>query len=480
MVSLKSIINELNDIENKIDIVKLHVFDFNTWPFVRLSLIKLLSKEKGSNKKKNNNIMIARIGSAAHYLWSYLKNPIRSEQCDVVYFTRESEFQDSIHGKRFNRYSDTLKYFFANDYKIKTLHITDTQKQTPDSDFYDTNITFIDFFSILARLKVKIINVFKRQELQVVTEKLNQSLDLIYKETGFELTIIQSILYINELSKQYEKILRRLNPQVLFLACFYRSEAMAMALACNRLDIKCVEYQHGIQNDYHSMYTHWNNIPSSGYKLIPDLFWVWGEVNKNRIEKWALKTQRHRAEIGGNLWMAYQRNLNDNEISTGDLPEDKPVVLFSLQGDDNIPSFFIDFLRQHKEDFIWLFRDHPRVPLSENNRNLLNSFAYWNIADVSNLNLYSLLKNIDIHITGFSTVAFEAQSFEKPTIFVSPNALNGFQNLLGKNGLYYAQSVKELKDKMLVLAREREVQIPDKVISSEVSLAGSLLKKLVS
>ena len=79
-----------------------------------------------------------------------------------------------------------------------------------------------------------------------------------------------------------------------------------MSLACHKLKIKVIEYQHGFINDYYNMYTNWKNLPNNGFELLPDIFWVWAEDNAIKINEWSSKTNKHKAIVGGNMYLSYR------------------------------------------------------------------------------------------------------------------------------------------------------------------------------
>lgn len=60
------------------------------------------------------------------------------------------------------------------------------------------------------------------------------------------------------------------------------------------------------------------------------------------------------------------------------------------------------------------------------------------------LPLYLLLKNIDLNLTGFSTVAFEAALFNVPTVFFHKNAKDGFKGQIDRSLFFYAENHEDM------------------------------------
>ena len=104
----------------------------------------------------------------------------------------------------------------------------------------------------------------------------------------------------------------------------------------------------------------------------------------------------------------------------------------------------MNYLKNNKDKFNWYFRMHPLHPIPIQLKNLLECFAKESIDITSDRDLYKTFTFIDANITMYSSVGFEAQVYNVPTIFMGENAKYGFKNLLGKNGLYYAQNELDL------------------------------------
>lgn len=243
-----------------------------------------------------------------------------------------------------------------------------------------------------------------------------------------------------------------------------------MSIACHDMQIKSIEYQHGAQNKYHWMYTHWSNLPKVGFKVIPEIFWMWGHQSKLRIDKWANKTSKHSSIIGGNLWLLFKKQNKNKSLK---LLINKPNVLVSLQGDSRLPDYILYHFLNNK-DVNWIFRDHPRAKITENVKNKLQAISPYDIDKFSDIDLYSLLNKIDLHLTGYSTVAFEAQCFDKPTIFYHPDAKDGHGEYLGKNGLYFADNKKELELLLTELLNNKPKIDPEYIMADKI-LAGNAL-----
>ena len=471
-MNLKNFIDKINNLEKSVDISILEVFNFNPWPVIRQNIYTRYDEQFLINPNQFIRInLLTKINSFYLSLINYFKNPLKNEKVDILFLTRSSESLDIIENKKFNRYSDSFIHFFNNKYKIKVIETLDSYIKT--TNYYNSNTSNIFIKTLPLRIKSIIINKFKHI---YNIKKINNKIEL---EFNIKVSINRELIYINELRKFYEKILQSYSPKIVMLACYYRPDAMAMTLACKKHGIKVVEYQHGAQNNNHAMYSNWANIPQNGYELLPDIFWTWGNVSEERIKKWAENTNRHNAVIGGNLWLAYNKNqiINNNNVNIK-FNKEKYNILVSLQGDERFPDYLIEYIETLGEDYSWYFRNHPRIPVSEKLQNKLNSLSDISVNEAMALDLYALLTNMDLHITGYSTVAFEAQSFGVPTIFTHINAKNGHQDLIGKNGLYFADSIEDFSNKVSFIQENKEEIKPDYIIS-DVTVAEKALEELM-
>jgi hypothetical protein len=73
------------------------------------------------------------------------------------------------------------------------------------------------------------------------------------------------------------------------------------------------------------MYANWSKLPSEGYELMPDYFWVWDENNKvNIVETMPDTSPYPKPIVGGNLWGSYwKKHKNMSRKNLGDVYTDR-------------------------------------------------------------------------------------------------------------------------------------------------------------
>jgi len=427
----------INDLEKKFDTSKLRYDDFNPWPLIKLKLIKKSNFEQKSKNfnyknevKKESNLK--KIISFFKSFFHYLRNPIQNDKVDILYFIKSYQTRKNSNNNYFNEFSDPMVYFVGRELNIKVLELND-MKLFENRRYEYPNTASIDFVKYLSLIRIKIKTIFgiskKPTNIGLLKNELNVS------------SLEKELITLNEFSKTFEKILKKNRPKIVYLVCFYDMYSMAMSLACHRLNIKVIEYQHGFLNDYYSMYTKWSNVPSSGYELIPDIFWVWDNETKNKIDEWANSTSKHSAIAGGNMWLSYYKKTNP--LINLRKNNKKKNILVVLQFSP-LPEFFMNYLKKNKGKFNWYFRKHPLHPVPNNIKNTLENFSIESIDTTSEKSLYETFSFIDAIITLYSSVGFEAQCYKIPSIFMGENAKYGFKKLLGKNGLYFAENESDL------------------------------------
>jgi hypothetical protein len=435
-MNLKEFIEKIRRVESEIDIENVMFKNVNLWPIYRLKIAQKFKK-----KKISTTFLLNRLNRYFNYFiefisssFLYFRNPLKKMDVDVIYFTRSSESQDIVSKKIFNRYSDTYQNVYSKNKKVQVIESFDF-KSNLKGEKSDKKIVYLHFLLTIEKFKFYLSLPFKRCNLEFL--ELETSVNKHFK---FDVDVKNDMYWIMQLSKFYEKVIKTYSCKKVFFVCFYRPDAMAICLACKRLNISSVEYQHGIQNDNHPMYSNWTKIPKKGFDLLPANFWMWEEVFAKRIIKWTKGNSYHQVFVGGNLWLNYQKLILVNSKKSCILKKNtnKIKILVSLQGDDFLPKFFLDFIKKYPNDYDWFFRDHPRLPISEKNKDFLTRFTDMDISLSSNCPLYELFKFTNIHITGFSTVGYEASAFNIGTIFIHKNAKEGLSDLLESNNFHFA------------------------------------------
>ena len=119
-------------------------------------------------------------------------------------------------------------------------------------------------------------------------------------------------------------------------------------------------------------------------------------------------------------------------------------VLVSLQGDAFLPEFVIEIIESEISGLHWILRDHPRLPLTNELRSRLSRVPSVEFQNPKRHPLWQSLQRASVHLTAFSSVAFEAQLAGTPTIFTDTQMLT-FVESSEETGFYVAASAAELE-----------------------------------
>jgi len=255
----------------------------------------------------------------------------------------------------------------------------------------------------------------------------------------------------------FKRILTSTRPKAVFVTCYYGTESMACILACNELGIPTIDIQHGSQGAFHVGYGQWNRVPPLGYELLPTFFWCWGESEAAAIREWSASLPVHQPMVGGNLFLERWVAGNDDTVRAYDKiladlkrpNRDRVHILYTLNGctKDELKAM-VDILdavnRSGLESFFWV-RLHP-ISLDQKSlvRRTLEESGIRN-ADVENstvLPLYAILRHVDVHMTEFSSVVIEAESFHVPSV-IGELGVVSFRDQIATGWAVTAQSTPE-------------------------------------
>lgn len=429
----KQAVETLCRIEQEFDTASLQCGGMTAWPVIRLFLWnQLISPLKESAPREaSGRDSAAPKGFTGAKLWAaravaplrwnnFLRALTRDGKPDVLLLSNRTDYSDKVGGALFNRHIDPL-YALANrkGFSAKKVEISHPAGTHPR--YLETAFIPYDRFT----------NRPNPQKSIESLAALQYAIDNVFPGLVVDADI--TLEYMNDvLSRRacYLDVLSTLRPRAIFLACYYSQDAMAMISAAKRLHIRTVDIQHGKQGLYHGMYNHWSAIPKGGYDLLPDYFWVWGEESKrNILLNNGGDVDAHIPLIGGNLWhgdwkrgvypeeeypQEYERKLKRAEI----------VILFSAQPlgtvETVIPPHVREAITKSPPDWLWLIRTHPHqkhlIPDFKTTLDTLG--ANYDIDTASNSPLLQILKTINVHLTCWSSVTYEAIAFGKRSIIV--------------------------------------------------------------
>lgn len=437
----KSGIDSINAVENNCAVNNVKYGSLHVWPLIRLLLwTQLMHPEKDFSSHCTGVVSLNEYSTSEIFLkgisrLSYLNS--------IFFFSLPKENQDIINDKYYNRFIDPfIERFF------------------PENKFFKFEIASCEYQNTIPRahdgFQIPIITKRSSQSHAPLTGfkdvyfymKNALGIDLDYK------LVIERIDAVVSYSIFFEKIFAAVRPKAVFMVCYYHVIAMGMILAARRLGIPTVDYQHGKQGKYHGMYTHWTAAPPSGYDTLPDWFWAWGEETKYNIERFQPNELiRHKALVGGNLWLeAWKSEYITEEPSTAsqidELISGRKAILLSMQPfPDPIPDFLKEVILNSPSDWFWMIRAHPLYKAEA--RQVVDSLFSGKIDNFdfeisTSAPLFSILKRCAHHVTGFSSVCYEALYFNVGTTLFHYSSLSLYDSYISRNIFTYADNYENL------------------------------------
>ena len=497
-MDLKKAIDTIVGLERDADVNGLMYKDLCIWPLARLQLWARLSgpvvrdsvtvnKPSGEHNERGARRSTGLVNlckktlvclGLRHRHWKGLKSLRQRGRSDVLLLSRTVDHSDVVKDKSYDRHIDPMKEFIDADYtNLKIELVPDGQPGAPR--YYEPEYVHGTYYE------------YRQSVLQDITSWRDvqiegyQELNAIVRDcTGLD------SLDCNELIQRAERvliyrdlfndILRAVRPSAVFLVCYYYPEAMGLLCAARRLGIKTVDMQHGKQGKYHGMYTHWTKVPEQGYELLPDYFWLWGEESKENIMKWMPRESPHRAIVGGNRWLSdWIRGKHDD----GDVAEKRfyeqlssydRVILVSLQPvKEPLPELLLEAMKASPKTWKWLVRLHPyRKHLMAMIAKRVDAMgATVEIEKATDLPLYALLRRSHYHVTAWSSVCYEALSFQVHTVIMDRTGRDLYKDYI-RDGLFsYAESGQEIIEVMQKNPRAFPFDEPIAYIETSDSIA---------
>lgn len=256
----------------------------------------------------------------------------------------------------------------------------------------------------------------------------------------------------------FHDVYRRLEPEYVVLSSF--TGWMDALWAAKDLGIPIIDVQHGGQGEVHYPTTHFWSIPETGYHLLPDVLWLWGNINRRFASPWLPggARSRHLPVVGGHRGVARW----DSDRQAGRLATDDAAFLEQYAGGRNVLvtlSYAIDPLMpealfeaiERTPQLHWLIRLHPihrpreardQISVRLEAAGALN----FSIDEPTNVQIWSALYASSAHLTPFSTTVREAMAFGVPSAITHPVGELLFREEIKTGSLEIALSGDEVVD----------------------------------
>ena len=444
----KHAVEVLAEIERLADVNALRAGGLRIWPLLRDELwSKLLCPTSRPATAPTGAPRAASIvGRAEARLRRWReKSRLRSvPRGEALFLSRLEDNGDCIGGEYYNRHTDPMLEFCRA--RMSCIKIEGSEAGTERTLPRKVATEFLHIQSLGAAPTV-LPDLEGAEPVRAALEKIGEPLR--FDDEALR-SATAKVLHRRD---AFRAVLDHLQPRVVFVVCYYDLRVLPLLAACRERGLPTVDIQHGKQGVYHGHYTHWTRFPEGGYELLPDYFWVWGEASQRHIAQGQpANLIRHRPVVGGNRWLALWRKGDafppDAEQAAwlADVRAAKRVILVTLQPiDPPIPAAVRDAIQRSPADWLWLLRVHPhrRGDIPKLAAELAGG-GRVEFEHASSVPLYALLRVAQRHITCWSSVAFEADAFEVPTMIVHPSGASLYAEDLAAGRFQYTEDAAAL------------------------------------
>lgn len=466
-----SILHFLNELEREFPVSRWQLFGFHIWPVIRISLGLKLSQQSFLKKKNqltssNSSIISDSIETIFNSVYNSIsdssKNQSLKKKYDLVFLNASSTRYYKLGNKWFNPFSDSfINHLEKEDMTSLVLEYPDTNKKIPryrPSKFIGTGINLMNI-NVLFQKRFEKAEHLKPEDFDDFLKRVNLPLDFFLKK----------ILRVLNYSALFEKIIIKTKPSLIIVEGFYSYIAMGLLLAANKNGIKSMDIQHGVQSENDFLFSNWTSIPKGGYELLPDIFWCWSNVEKGNIDKWTVNSDNlYSSFTGGNPVLEINSDDENVKLFHEEILAEKKNssknILYTHQASFEISELLFKVIQNSPENWKWWFRFHPQYPDAQGK--VLSKLAKYNFKNVitDNVTEYPLpllLKNMDLHVTEFSSTVLEAEMLGVPSIILTETGADLFNKQIASGIAKYVSDSENFFIDSETLLTQKEIIFPN-------------------
>lgn len=446
------ILNFLNELEREFPVSKWKLFGFYIWPVIRVALGLKLSQEsflieKNQLTSGNASVISDSLQTIYNSIYNSISDSSRNQSLkkkyEIVFLNASSTRYYKLGAKWFNPFSDPfINYLEKENINSLVLEYPDTIKKIPryrPSKYIGAGINLMNI-NVLFQKQFEKAEHFKPEGFDDFLKRVDLPVDFFLKK----------ILRVLNYCALYEKILKKTKPSLVIVEGFYSYIAMGLLLAAKRNGIKTIDIQHGVQSENDFLFSNWTNIPNKGYELLPDIFWCWSNAEKENIDRWTVNSDNlYFAFTGGNPVL--EINFEDENIKRfqSQISEEKNKssknILYTHQASYEVSELLFNAIQNSPKTWKWWFRFHPQYPDAQSK--VLAKLAKYNFENIitQNVTEYPLpliLKNMDLHVTEFSSAVLEAEMMGVPSILLSEAGADLFNKQIESGTAKYSPNIE--------------------------------------
>jgi len=400
-------------------------------------------------------------------LWTHLSSTDKNSKFSVLsqYSARELISAVAARLTALSRINIFSQKFLSSIRHVEVVFIGRTNHLTKvvgSRAWYDRVLDPIqDIVSSLKKTEKFVIGIHKSGKLATRSRKLNlyklhmtsmiQGLETSGLMSKLEETGMNPLKIKSEIERASQDFLSgsiifqkyldaRPDVQYIFVSVWYSYDMMGLIFAARQRSICVIDVQHGAEYAQHGMYSNMQHHRLNPTKLVPNLFWTWGQFSGSVAQA----TFSHGkgddvAIVGGYPWHEFRDEILKSARTVEFRKHNsimKKRILVSLQpptlsSNSRIPKFVQEFMQSDaSNDFQINFRVHPNDRAAAEEVRSLGSISsraeYW-FSDTSQ-DLVSTLRQSDFHITAFSSVCYDAMSCGVPSLLYGQEAIEYYKD----------------------------------------------------
>jgi len=461
--------NLLNEVEKRFPVNQWVIDGIHIWPLVRLELATDLtnasmypvlyhSMRSVPRARRLTTLFLREAIGLLRYGYTCVKDfskNAKPHRAEVVFLSDGISFLYLL-DSWYERFCDPL----ISELQV---HRIPSFLMTPSREYFTPRRTSSMFIQpALDRIRAKSWLFLNKDFKEERLEGFQEVVDFIdSKELGISLPHLQRIrnefILVAKYAKFFEKVLRKIKPRSAFVVSYYNVGGMAFNLACRNLGIVSIDIQHGLQGDLHWAYGRWSNIPEKGYELLPKFFWVWSEFEAEAIRRWSSRLSPwHQPIVGRNHFLDLWRSSNNEMVKyydekIGNVKREKKGLIHVLytigyEEADKLETI-LNTMRQTESFCYWWLRVHPgKVKEKDVFKKLVrdNRISNGEVDLATDLPLYALLRQMDLHLTFYSSSVLEAKDLGVPSVVAGDYGKELFSDQISSGWAFPADTVEEI------------------------------------
>lgn len=473
--------NLLNEVEDRFPVSEWVINGVHIWPLARLELATDLtnasmypalyhSMRSVSKAKRLATLFLREVRGLIRYGYTSLKDLSKNAKprnAEVVFLSDGISFSYLI-DSWYEKFCDPL-ISELEEHRIPFFLMT------PSREYFTPRRTPSTFIQpSLDAIRAKTLFTSNKGFGEERLDAFREFIDFIEsKELRISLPDLRRIknecYLVAKYAEFFEQGFKEIKPRSGFVVSYYNLVGMAFNLACRNLGICSVDIQHGLQGNIHWAYGRWNNVPETGYELLPKFFWVWSHLEAEAIRRWnSGVSEWHQPVVGGNLFLDLWR-CSENEIvkyydsEIGNVKGNKKHLIHVLytmgyEEADKLRTI-LRTMRQTESLCYWWLRVHPGKLKEKNSFKKLvreNRISNGEVDLATDLPLYALLRQMDLHLTFYSSSVFEAEDLGIPSVVVGDYGKELFSDQISTGWALLADTPEEIISAIKAQFHKRE------------------------